>query len=219
MLRLVCGNLNYSSWSVRAWLAMRHSGLAFKLHDIGLKTKEDWKERILSFSGAGKVPVLIDGSLSVHESLAIAEYIAELEPSARLWPEERALRARGRAISCEMLSSFATLRSRMPMNLRGRAQTTPSGFEVDVEVARVLDIWSASLTSSGGPFLLGAELSVADCMYFPVAARFRTYGVALPKAAADYSQALFALPMVAELEQLALAAPGIPEYDAGLLGR
>jgi glutathione S-transferase len=219
MLRLVCGNLNYSSWSVRAWLALRHSGLSFKLHDIGLKTKDDWKERILAFSGAGKVPVLVDGSLSVHESLAIAEYVAELEPSARLWPEDRGLRARGRAISCEMLSSFSTLRSRMPMNLRGRAESTPRGFDVDVEVARVLDIWSASLTSSGGPFLLGAELSIADCMYFPVAARFRTYGVRLEGAAAAYSQALFALPIVLELEQLARATPVIPEYDAGLLGR
>ena len=99
MLRLVCGNLNYSSWSVRPWLALKHAGLPFRTHDVGLKTEDGWKDRILSFSGAGLVPVLVDGSLSIHESLAICEYVAELAPAARLWPEDDKLRARGRAIS------------------------------------------------------------------------------------------------------------------------
>lgn len=141
MLRLVCGNLNYSSWSVRPWLALTHAGAEFRVHDIGLKTEADWKERILAFSGAGKVPVLVDGSLSVHESLAIAEYVAELYPGAQLWPEDRQLRARGRAISCEMLSSFSALRSRMAMNLRGRAERAPVGPDVSGAPAQ----YSASL--------------------------------------------------------------------------
>lgn len=215
MLRLVSGNLNYSSWSVRPWLALKHAGLAFRVHDVGLKTREGWKERILAFSGAGHVPVLVDGSLSVHESLAICEYVAELAPGARLWPADAQLRARGRAISCEMLSGFSSLRARMSMNLRGRAERTPRSPEIDRDVARILDIWGASLSSSGGPFLLG-DFSVADCMYFPVATRFRTYGVPLPEDAQRYSAALFALPFVHELEAIAQEAPPIAEYDAYL---
>jgi glutathione S-transferase len=214
MLRLVCGNLNYSSWSVRPWLALKHAGLEFRAHDVGLKTSEDWKQRILSFSGAGMVPILVDGSLSIHESLAICEYVAELAPAARLWPEDRKLRARGRAIACEMHSGFGHLRRAMTMNLRARARHTPRGPEIDADIARVLDIWQASL-SSGGPFLLG-ELSIADCMFFPVASRFRTYGVALPEPAQAYVHALFELPFVKELEQIAAAQPAISEYDRAL---
>ena len=158
---------------------------------------------------------MVDGSLSIHESLAICEYVAELQPAARLWPEDAKLRARGRAIACEMHSGFGHLRGAMYMNLRGSAKATPKSPEIDRDIARILDIWAASLSSSGGPFLLG-ELSIADCMYFPVASRFRTYGVALPDDARAYSAALFALPFVKELEELAKTAPAIPEYDAAL---
>jgi len=215
MLRLVCANLNYSSWSMRPWLALKHAGLDFRAHDIGLKTEQGWKERILSFSGAGQVPVLVDGSLSVHESLAICEYVAELAPAAQLWPGDRALRARGRAIAAEMHSGFSALRNSMDCNLRGRARVTPRSPQVDADIARVLDIWRASLSSNGGPFLLG-DFSIADCMYFPVATRFRTYGVPLPADAQAYSAALFALPFVKELEQIAQTTLPIPEYDAAL---
>ncbi len=212
MLRLVCGNLNYSSWSVRPWVALTHAGAEFKTHDVGLRTAEGWKDRILGFSGAGKVPVLVDGSLSVHESLAICEYIAELYPAAKLWPEDRKLRARGRAISCEMLSSFSALRQHLPMNLRARRASTPSAPGVAQDIDRILSIWDASLGSSGGPFLLG-DFSIADCMYFPVVTRFRTYAVPLGAATAAYSERIFASPFYAELERLALAAPPIPEYE------
>lgn len=214
-LRLVGANLNYSSWTLRPWLALKHAGADFRFHDVGLKTTPDWKERILSFSGAGKVPVLIDGALSVHESLAICEYVAERFPQAKLWPADAALRARGRAISCEMLSSFSALRSAMPCNVRGRAERTPEAASVAADVARVLEIWEASLATSPGEFLLG-DFSIADCMYFPVALRFRTYGVQLPERSAAYSRALFARPHALELEALAKDAPAIPEYDAAL---
>ncbi len=217
MLRLVCANLNYSSWSVRPWLALKHAGVTFRTHDVGLKTSDGWKERILAFSGAGRVPVLVDGSLSIHESLAICEYVAELAPAARLWPEDPKLRARGRAIACEMHSGFPHLRSAMSMNLRARARATPQGPELDAEIARVLDIWHASLSTAEGPFLLG-QFSIADCMFFPVASRFRTYGVQLPSDAAAYANALFELPFVKELQVLAEAAPAIAEYDALLDG-
>jgi glutathione S-transferase len=215
MLRLVCANLNYSSWSIRPWLALKQSGLPFRIHDIGMRTEQGWKERILSFSGAGNVPILVDGSLSIHESLAICEYVAELAPAAQLWPADSQLRARGRAISCEMHSGFGSLRQAMNHNLRGRAQRTPRSPAIDADVARVLDIWQASLQSSGGPFLLGG-FSIADCMYFPVASRFRTYGVELPELARAYSAALFELPAVRELEELARSTPPIPEYDVSL---
>lgn len=215
MLRLVCGNLNYSSWSMRPWLALKHAGLPFRTFDVGLRTTEGWKERILSFSGAGKVPVLVDGSLSIHESLAICEYVAELAPAAKLWPEDQQLRARGRAIACEMHSGFAALRQAMSTNLRARATRTPHSPQVDADIARVLDIFRASLSTSPGPFLLG-DFSIADCMFFPVVTRFRTYGVPLPADAAAYSAALFELPFVKELEMLAQGAPAIAEYDAAL---
>lgn len=215
MLRLVVANLNYSSWSMRPWLALKHAGLEFRVHDIGLKTEEGWKDRILAFSGAGRVPILVDGSLSVHESLAICEYAADLAPAARLWPQDAKLRARGRAIAAEMHSGFTALRSAMPCNLRGRAARTPSGAELDADIARVLEIWRASLESGGGPFLLG-DFSVADCMYFPVATRFRTYRVPLPGFAQTYTEALFGLPFVRELDTLALSTPAIAEYDAAL---
>jgi glutathione S-transferase len=215
MLRLVVGNLNYSSWSIRPWLALKHAGLEFKTHDIGMKADAGYKDRILAFSGAGTVPILVDGSLSIHESLAICEYVAEQAPAAKLWPEDPKLRARGRAISSEMHSGFSAMRNTMNHNLRGRAKARPRSPEVDANVARVLDIWQASLQSGGGPFLLGA-FSIADCMYFPVASRFRTYCVDLPAEAQLYSDALFALPFVQELEALALTTPPISEYDSAL---
>lgn len=216
MLTLVGANLNYSSWSMRPWLALEHAGISFRFFDVGLKTTTGWKEKILSFSGAGKVPVLVDGPLSIHESLAICEYVAELEPKAGLWPEDARLRARGRAIACEMMSSFTALRSAMPTNVRGRA--VPRGWSADVlrDVDRVLSIWEASrATATGGPFLLG-EFSIADCMYYPVATRFRTYGVKLPRFAQEYSDALFALPIVQKLTTHGETTPGIAEYDAVL---
>jgi glutathione S-transferase len=215
MLRLVGGNLNYSSWTLRAWLALKYAGAEFRFHDVALNTTPGWKERILAFSGAGKVPVLVDGSLSIHESLAICEYVAELHPDSQLWPADRPLRARGRAIACEMLSSFSALRHEMPMNIRGRSLYTPSGPGLDTDIARVLDIWRASLESSSGPFLLGA-FSIADCMFAPVATRFRTYGIPLPDFAAGYSQRLFDLPAIRELEAIALEQPVIDLEESAL---
>jgi glutathione S-transferase len=215
MLRLVGGNLNYSSWTLRAWLALKHAGAEFRFHDVGLNTTSGWKERILAFSGAGKVPVLVDGSLSIHESLAICEYVAELHPERQLWPTDRQLRARGRALACEMLSSFSVLRHKLPMNIRGRSHYTPSGPGLDADIARILDIWSASLEASSGPFLLGA-FSIADCMFVPVATRFRTYGIPLPEFAAGYSARLFDLPVMRELEAIAHEQPVIELEESAL---
>jgi glutathione S-transferase len=201
---------------MRAWLALRLADLPFKIFDVAMKSQPDWKERILQFSGAGKVPVLVDGPLTIHESLAICEYVHELRPQAQLWPEDRALRARGRAISCEMLSGFSTLRSMMPCNIRGRSQQTPSSPALNSDVARVLEIWEASLATSSGQYLLGDHLSIADCMYAPVVFRFRTYGVSLSEPVRAYSDAVLSHPHLVELQQIADTAPAIEEYDAQL---
>ncbi len=214
-MRLVVANLNYSSWSMRAWLGLSVAGAEFKLFDVGLKTQEGWKDTILQFSGAGKVPILIDGPSSIHESLAILETANERYPEARLWPTDPLLRARGRAISSEMASSFFEVRSKMPCNLRGKAKVRPQGEALDAEVARILDIFTASLTTSSGDFLLG-DFSIADCMYFPVLSRFRTYDVELPPLVARYSETVFAHPQVKELEAIARDSPVIDEYEAYL---
>jgi len=213
MLTLVGANLNYSSWSIRPWLALRHADLPFRFHDVGLKTRDGWKERILGFSGAGKVPILIDGASSVHESLAICETVAELAPQKKLWPDDPKLRARGRAISCEMTSSFGALRSEMTCNLRARSRTPTLSDAAKADVARVVDVFTASIEGCGGPFLLG-EFSIADCMYAPVASRFRTYSVALPEVAARYVEAVLGHPLFVELDALAKEQPPIAEYDA-----
>lgn len=213
MLRLVVANLNYSSWSMRAWLACSLAGADFRIHDVGMFSKEDWKDTILSFSGAGKVPILIDGSLSVHESLAIAETMAERFPGAGLWPAEPGLRARARAISAEMISGFQELRNRMPVNLRGRSSSRPEGTLLNLEISRVLDILEASLATSSGDYLFG-QFGIADCMYMPVLSRFRTYGVRLPDFATKYQMAVFSHPLVQRLEEIALGSEAIAHYDA-----
>lgn len=218
MLRLIAANLNYSSWSMRAWLALEVAGAEYKMLDVGMYTSDDWREKIASFSGAGKVPILVDGNLTIHESLAICEYVAELYPAAELWPKEPALRARARALSCEMLSSFAALRNAMPTNLRGRAQFTPNNDAVTADLNRLFDIFNSSLTTSKSEFLLGS-FSIADCMFFPVLTRFRTYGVPLPPRIAHYSQAMFALPAVQKLEVLAQGTPAIARYDEMLIAK
>lgn len=215
VMRLVIANLNYSSWSMRAWLVLEAAGVEFKTFDVGMFSQDGWKERILQFSGAGKVPILVDGSSSIHESLAIAETVAERYPEAKLWPEDPARRARARAISAEMASGFPALRNSMPCNLRGRARTTPTGDELEANVRRVFDIWEASLSTSPGDFLFG-DFGIADAMYMPVASRFRTYGVQLPGFAEAYSRAIFSHPAVARLEALASETDPIERYDAFL---
>lgn len=215
MLRLVIANLNYSSWSMRAFLALKVARADFRLHDVGMFTKEGWKDRILAFSGAGTVPILVDGPSSIHETLAICETVAERFPEAHLWPEDAALRARARAISAEMASGFSTLRSMMPANLRGRAQSTPASEKLSAEIKRVLEIWEASLSTSNGDFLFG-DFTIADCMYMPVVSRFRTYGVSLPEFAKKYSEAVFEHPAVRELCAIADESEAILQYDQAL---
>lgn len=214
-MRLIVGNLNYSSWSTRPWLALDHAGASFTLHKIGVFEDPEWLDKVRMFSGAGKVPILVDGPSSIHESLAICEYVNERFPDATLWPRDMRLRARARAISQEMATSFTNVRREMPFNFRARAKSFVPSEAARAEIDRIFEIWSASLETSGGPFLFGT-FTIADCMYFPVAGRFRTYGVELPPTARRYAEALFDHPSVKKLAELAKNEPPMPIYDAHL---
>ena len=213
-LVLVIGNKAYSSWSLRPWLLMKQAGIGFEEIRVSLYA-EGAKQKLLQHSAAGKVPVLKDGDLTVWDSLAICEYLAERYPEKQLWPAQPAARARARSISAEMHSGFTNLRNQMPMNVRreipGRARTP----EVTADVARIETIWNECRSRHGadGPFLFGA-FCIADAMYAPVASRFRTYGVALAGAGAQYAAAIHALPAMREWIAGAHAEAEVnPQYE------
>ena len=197
-LVLVIGNKAYSSWSLRPWLLMKQAGIAFEELRLSLYA-EGAKQKVLQYSGAGKVPVLKDGDLTIWDSLAICEYLAEKYPEKRLWPIETAARAQARSVSAEMHSGFTQLRTQMPMNVRreipGRAGTP----EVVAEIARIEAIWKDCRSRYGaqGRFLFGA-FSIADAMYAPVVSRLRTYGVTVADKAAEYAASIHALPAMQE---------------------
>jgi glutathione S-transferase len=214
-LILAIGNKAYSSWSLRPWLLMKQTGIGFD--EIRLSLYEDGaKQKILQYSAAGKVPVLKDGDLTIWDSLAICEYLAEKCPEKRLWPSETAARACARSISAEMHSGFTNLRTQMPMNVRreiaGRARTA----EVLADISRIETIWNDCRSRFGarGPFLFGA-FSIADAMYAPVVSRLRTYGVALAGAAAQYAGTIHALPAMQEWIAAAHAETEVnPQYES-----
>jgi glutathione S-transferase len=185
---LVIGNKNYSSWSLRPWIAMKVLGLEFDEKRIPLYGPGA-KEEILLESPAGKVPILIDGATRVWDSLAILEYLAE--KTGRLWPAEAAARAKARSVAAEMHAGFPNLRNHMSMNVRKRYPGKGRTPEVLSEVKRINSIWS----EARGPFLFG-EFSVADAMYAPVVLRFRTYEVEVDNRA--YYDRLLALPAMKE---------------------
>ena len=205
--KLVIGNKNYSSWSMRPWLAMRASQIDFEEIFIPLYTddKAD-KDRILSFSRAGKVPVLIDGDVTVWDSLAIIEYLAERFPEARLWPQDRAARAHARSISAEMHSGFLPLRNECGMNLHRPVRAVTLSAEAEANVARIQDIWTECRERHGksGPFLFGA-FTAADAMFAPVVHRFRTYAIKVEAQTQAYIETMMVLPAFAEWTAAGLA--------------
>ena len=205
---LVIGNKNYSSWSLRPWLAMKVLGIAFEEKRIALYTGAS-KDEILRYSPAGKVPILQDGKTVVWDSLAILEYLAERHP---LWPQDASERAKARSIAAEMHSGFAELREHMSMNIRKRYPGKGRTPEVMKEIERIQEIWGAAR----GPFLFGS-FGAADAMYAPVALRFRTYEVELAPAARRYADALLALPAmrewIAAAEREAEAIPALDLYE------
>jgi glutathione S-transferase len=203
---LVIGNKNYSSWSLRPWLAMKVLKLDFEEKRVSLYLPGA-KDEILKHSPAGKVPCLVDGGTRIWDSLAILEYLAEKHP--QLWPADRAQRAAARSISAEMHSGFPNLRQHMSMNVRKRFPGKGRTPEVDAEIERIRAIWSAAKR----PFLFG-EFGAADAMYAPVALRFRTYEVELPPACRAYSEATLALaPMREWIAAAERETEALPQFD------
>jgi glutathione S-transferase len=214
---LVIGNKNYSSWSLRPWLALRMAGIDFEELRIPLYL-DHAKQAILAQSPAGKVPVLREGDLRVHESLAICEYAAELAPAAQPWPADAAARAHARSISAEMHAGFAALRASMPMNVRveGGRLATPLGDAARADVQRLATLLEdcRDRFGAGGPFLFG-RFGIADAMFAPVASRFRTYSVPLPPRAQAWADAVLATePMQQWTRDARSEAERVPYYDS-----
>ena len=205
-LKLVIGNKNYSSWSMRPWLALRANDIAFEEIFIPLYTGDADKKRILSFTHSGKVPALIDGDVTVWDSLAIIEYVAERFPEARLWPEDRARRAHARSISSEMHSGFMALRNECGMNLHRPVRAIALSDDARANVARIEQIWTECRARYGefGPFLFGT-FGAADAMFAPVVHRFRTYAIAVAPQARAYMDTMMALPAFQEWTDAGLA--------------
>ncbi len=197
-LTLIVGSKNFSSWSLRPWLALKMTGQPFREVVIQLRRPET-KAEILRYSPSGKVPALIDGGVTVWDSLAICEYLAERFPEAKLWPKDVQARAVARAVCAEMHSGFAALRQNLPMDI----QADRRGFEIppdaQADIDRIQALWAQCREQfgAGGPFLFGGP-SIADAMYAPVVTRFTTYGVAMTPSAKAYASAIWALDAMQE---------------------
>jgi glutathione S-transferase len=194
-LKLYIGNKAYSSWSLRAWLALQAAEAPFEEVRIPLY-REDSAAELARHSPTGRVPVLRDGSIVVWDSLAICEYLAERFPAAALWPADTADRACARSVSAEMHSGFQALRQALPMNARATGRRVERDQHVERDVARLCTIWRecrARPAAQSGPWLFGS-FSIADCMYAPVVLRFRTYGVPCGAVESAYMTATLAHP-------------------------
>ncbi|MCK1391226.1 glutathione S-transferase family protein [Bradyrhizobium sp. 1] len=206
-LKLAIGNKNYSSWSMRPWLALRANDIPFVETLIPLYTDNPAdKEQILSFSRAGKVPVLVDGETVVWDSLAIIEYIAECYPEKKLWPDEAAARAHARSVCAEMHSGFVPLRSECGMNLHRPVRPVALSADAKANVARIEEIWRECRAryGDGGPFLFG-RFGAADAMYAPVVHRLRTYAIDVAPDTKAYMETMMALPAFQEWTSEGLA--------------
>ncbi len=216
-LLIVIGNKKYSTWSLRGWIGLHSLGVPFREQRIPLDLPNTQSE-ILKYSPAGRVPILVDDGLTVHDSLAILEYLNETHAERKLLPPERAERALCRSVSAEMHSGFAALRQALPMKLARKPGPVPLSEQVRQEIRRILTMWEQLRGShkSAGPYLFGT-FTLADCMYLPVATRFRTYEVDLtsyPRARA-YADALLALPGFLEWKQAALKETEVASGDEG----
>ncbi len=215
---LILGTKNWSSWSLRPYLAMRATGAPFTEIGIRLRRSESptTREQILKHSPAGKVPVLkiteIGRSYTVWDSLAICETLAERYPEVKLWPDDAERRALARSYAAEMHSGFPDLREQLTMEFARTLPTPALRDTTKAQIARIIEAWALALSDHSGAdgFLFG-RFSVADCMYAPVVARFLTYGIALPSSVAAYCQRMMALPAMQDWGRAAKA-----EVDAGL---
>jgi glutathione S-transferase len=210
-ITIYLGNRNYSSWSLRPWLALKQTGAAFDEEVIPL-SEPTTRSTVLRFSPSGRVPALKHNELTVWDSLAICEYLAETFPQAKLWPEDKAARAVARAVSAEMHSGFAALRDHLPMNMRSSFPNRGVTPDVQADINRITAIWRDCRKRFGadGPFLFGG-FTIADAMYAPVVSRFRTYKVELEEEAQAYTDAVWALPALQEWLTAAKNEPMIIE--------
>ena len=210
-MKLLIGNRNYSTWSLRPWLVLRHFEIPFEDEVLQL-SGPGWRENLAARSPTGKVPVLLDGELVVPETIAIIEYLADSFPDKAIWPESRADRALARAAAAEMHAGFAALRSHAPMNLRA---SHPNKVDLDAvrnDLHRVETLWGGLLARSGGPYLFGA-FTAADAMFAPLATRLRTYELPVSDVSQRYVEAIYALPAFQDWLAQALAEPWIVDDD------
>ena len=205
-LTLAIGNKNYSSWSMRPWMALKAAGIAFDEVEIPLYTGPADKQRILDFTPSGKVPVLVDGDVTVWDSLAIIEYLAERFPEAGLWPQDVGSRAHARSISAEMHSGFMALRNECGMNIHRPIRAKPLSDDAKANIARIQEIWTdcRAKYAGQGPYLFGA-FTGADAMFAPVVHRFRTYAIDLTPPVRDYMETMLANAAFQEWTTAALA--------------
>jgi glutathione S-transferase len=216
MLKLVIANKLYSSWSMRPWLVLRASGIPFEEIIIPLR-QADSKARLAAYSPSGKVPVLIDGSVTVWESLAIIEYLAERFPDKAIWPKDTAARAHARAISNEMHGGFMPLRLGCPMNLGAKFKTPELTEGLVANAARIEAIWAEARAQfgAGGSYLYGA-FSAADAMYAPVVTRLDTYQISVQPESRAYMDTVLSHPEFVSWKTAALKEPwSIEDYEAG----
>jgi glutathione S-transferase len=212
-LKLVIGNKNYSSWSMRPWVVMAAFNIPFKEIRV-LLDQADTSANIAKFSAAGRVPVLIAGETAVWDSLAICEYLAEQFPERNLWPQDVVARAMARSICAEMHSGFTGLRSAMWMNIRAKFHGKGRTAEAQADIGRISEIWEMCLARSGPNNFLFGNFSIADAYFSPVVMRFRTYDVSLGPALDAYAERVAAHPAVAEWMRAAIAeSDAVPKYD------
>jgi glutathione S-transferase len=216
-LKLIIGNKNYSSWSLRPWIAMKVAGITFEETVISLDAA-DFKAKVIPYSGTGKVPVLIDGDVHVWESLAILEYLAEKFPDKGLWPTDAAARAHARAIANEMHGGFLALRRLLPMNMWRPVMKRELTPEAAINVRRIEAMWTdcrarfGQKSVSAGPFLFG-RFGAADAMYTPMVARLHTYAIDVGAGTRTYMDAVMVLPAWREWHAAGIKEPWVLAED------
>ncbi len=219
-MQLYIGNKNYSSWSMRPWVLMKQAGLPFDevmIRFDSFKPESKFKTRLARLSPAGRVPVLVDGGLTVWDTLAIAEYLAERFPDRQLWPTDIEARARARSVCAEMHSSFGALRSHFPMNIEASLPAVGERVlgeqaAVRADLARIVEMWTELLAAHGGPMLFG-HFSIADAYFAPVVMRITTYALPVPGVIADYISRVKALPGVQAWVAAALAEKDFLDFE------
>lgn len=206
-MKLVIGNKNYSSWSLRPWLLLSYHALPFEEARIPLN-QDDTYTVLSQYTDAGKVPVLKDGDLTIWDSMAICEYVSEQYLDGGGWPSSIRARAEARSCSAEMHSGFSGIRGQLPMNCRATGRHVSPNTTLELEVARVDRIWSQyrKIYSSAGSWLFG-EFSIADCMFAPVASRFKTYGINISTTSKEYMHFVLDHEQMRKWVKQALAEP------------